>query len=176
MIVDEKKRLFNKILFRWHRTHYRDMPWRPPKSRLAGSGEPFSRNGFSPKSRRRDRASLDPYRILVSEIMLQQTQVERVRGKYVEFLKKFPNSKALAQSPLGDVLRAWSGLGYNTRSDFPAACRVVPLRKVWKPLVSKIISCRSLGHTPSACRGVLDLGESYPQAMCFCVAGMGGTI
>lgn len=60
----------------------------------------------------------DPYRILISEMMLQQTQVERVREKYSEFLKAFPNIRTLALSPLGDVLRVWSGLGYNRRAKY----------------------------------------------------------
>ena len=91
-------REFNRILFRWHKKHYRPMPWRP-KTRAA-------------------RVRLDPYRILVSEIMLQQTQVDRVRGKYAGFLRKFPTVWALARAPLGEVLRVWSGLGYNRRAKY----------------------------------------------------------
>ncbi|MEN9920120.1 MAG: hypothetical protein RL538_13 [Candidatus Parcubacteria bacterium] len=64
------------------------------------------------------RKTIDPYRILVSEIMLQQTQVSRVMPKYKEFLKSFPTLKRLAAAPLGDVLRAWQGLGYNRRAKF----------------------------------------------------------
>lgn len=60
----------------------------------------------------------DPYRILVSEMMLQQTQVDRVRGKYVEFLAKFPTVDHLAAAPLGDVLTVWNGLGYNRRAKY----------------------------------------------------------
>ncbi len=68
------------------------------------------------------RNTSDPYKILVSEVMLQQTQVDRVRTKYNEFLKKFPNVKALASAPLGDVLRVWSGLGYNRRAKYLHEC------------------------------------------------------
>jgi A/G-specific adenine glycosylase len=60
----------------------------------------------------------DPYKILVSEIMLQQTQVERVVPKYKAFLKEFPTVRRLAAAPVGDVLRAWQGLGYNRRAKF----------------------------------------------------------
>ena len=70
------------------------------------------------KSGRHDlawRKTRDPYKILVSEVMLQQTQVPRVEGKYREFLKAFPNVRALAKAPLFDVLKVWSGLGYNSR-------------------------------------------------------------
>ena len=58
----------------------------------------------------------DPYRILVSEIMLQQTQVPRVIEKYREFLVRFPNVRTLAGASLGEVMAAWQGLGYNRRA------------------------------------------------------------
>lgn len=73
-----------------------DLPWRQPLQ-----------NGH-----------FDPYRILVSELMLQQTQVKRVIPKYHEFLMIFPTVQALAAAPLADVLRVWSGLGYNRRAKF----------------------------------------------------------
>lgn len=62
------------------------------------------------------RKTRDPYQILVSEVMLQQTQVERVIPFYKNFLEKFPTPKALAKAPLSDVLKAWQGLGYNRRA------------------------------------------------------------
>ena len=68
------------------------------------------------------RRTRDPYRILVSEIMLQQTQVDRVRKKYVQFLKEFPTISTLAHAPLGDVLCVWSGLGYNRRAKYLHQC------------------------------------------------------
>lgn len=64
------------------------------------------------------RKTVDPYRILVSELMLQQTQVSRVIPKYRAFLKQFPSTQKLAAAPLGDVLKAWQGLGYNRRAKF----------------------------------------------------------
>lgn len=64
------------------------------------------------------RKTTDPYKILVSEIMLQQTQVSRVEEKYKEFLKKFPNVRVLAKASLAQVLKIWSGLGYNRRGKF----------------------------------------------------------
>jgi A/G-specific adenine glycosylase len=64
------------------------------------------------------RKSHDPYRVLVSEVMLQQTQVERVQPKYREFVRAFPNFKALAKAPFSQVLFHWSGLGYNRRAKF----------------------------------------------------------
>lgn len=72
------------------------------------------------------RKTVDPYRILVSEIMLQQTQTERVVPKYRAFLKAFPTVRALAAAPLAAVLRAWSGLGYNRRAKMlHAAARAI---------------------------------------------------
>ena len=62
------------------------------------------------------RAATDPYRILVSEIMLQQTQVERVALKYEPFIQAFPDVWSLARAPLRDIMAAWQGLGYNRRA------------------------------------------------------------
>lgn len=62
------------------------------------------------------RQTKNPYRILVSEVMLQQTQVDRVLPKYKLFVKKFPTVSVLAQAPLSEVLLVWSGLGYNRRA------------------------------------------------------------
>ncbi len=64
------------------------------------------------------RTMTHPYRILVSEVMLQQTQVPRVIEKYKEFLKAFPTVKALASSSLSEVLKVWSGMGYNRRGKY----------------------------------------------------------
>ena len=71
------------------------------------------------------RATRNPYRILVSEIMLQQTQVDRVIPKYRAFLKQFPSLKHLARASLKDVLIAWQGLGYNRRAKMLHTCAKV---------------------------------------------------
>ncbi|TAJ15972.1 A/G-specific adenine glycosylase [Patescibacteria group bacterium] len=62
------------------------------------------------------RKTKSPYRTLVSEVMLQQTQVDRVIPKYKEFIRAFPSVHALASASLGEVLRVWQGLGYNRRA------------------------------------------------------------
>mgnify|MGYP002479065576 CR=1 FL=1 len=80
-----------QALLAWYAAGHRDLPWRQTR---------------------------DPYRILVSEIMLQQTQVERVIPKYHAFLAQFPTVEALARAPLADVIRAWAGLGYNRRARY----------------------------------------------------------
>jgi A/G-specific adenine glycosylase len=64
------------------------------------------------------RKTHDPYKILVSEIMLQQTQVERVIPKYKAFIKKYPTAKKLASAELREVLSLWQGLGYNRRAKY----------------------------------------------------------
>ena len=82
------RRRFRKRLLAWYQRHGRDLPWRKTD---------------------------DPYHILVSEIMLQQTQVDRVLPKYDEWLRKFPSLDALASAPEDDVTAAWYPLGYNIR-------------------------------------------------------------
>ena len=62
------------------------------------------------------RKTRDPYKILVSEIMLQQTQVDRVVPFYTRFVRQFPTPQKLAKAPLSKVLKAWQGLGYNRRA------------------------------------------------------------
>ncbi len=86
------------------------------------------------------RKTKDPYRILVSEIMLQQTQVSRVIRKYKEFLKTFPTVHALAKAPLSDVLKVWSGLGYNRRGKYlhDAAQEIVALGNIKEALAGPL--------------------------------------
>src|SRR5919199_101365 len=75
------------------------------------------------------RSTRDPYALLVSEVMLQQTQAARVVPYYEAFLARFPDAAALAAAPARDVLAAWSGLGYNRRAlALQAAARVVAER------------------------------------------------
>ncbi|OGP52914.1 MAG: endonuclease III [Deltaproteobacteria bacterium RBG_13_52_11] len=62
------------------------------------------------------RETRDPYKILLSELMLQQTQVGRVIGKYGQFLHRFPDIESVARAPLRDILKVWQGLGYNRRA------------------------------------------------------------
>lgn len=80
---------FQKMIFSWWKTNKRDLPWRH---------------------------SNDPYKILVSEVMLQQTQVARGLPKYLEFVYKFPTVQSLASASTGEILRVWKGMGYNRRA------------------------------------------------------------
>jgi A/G-specific adenine glycosylase len=86
---------------------------------IADWGTESHNGGGSASSRRPDlpwRANRDPWAVLVSEVMLQQTQVSRVVPAYLAFLGLFPTPTACAAASLGDVLRAWRGLGYNRRA------------------------------------------------------------
>lgn len=102
------------------------------------------------------RQTSDPYRIMVSEVMLQQTQVSRVIEKYKEFLKAFPNVRALARASLSDVLRVWSGLGYNRRGKYlhDAAKTIVEKYKGKIPtMYSELVELPGMGpYTTSAIR------------------------
>jgi A/G-specific adenine glycosylase len=86
-------------LLAWFAEHGRDLPWRRTR---------------------------DPYAILVSEVMLQQTQVERVIPRYLAWLERWPSVEALASSSAADVIREWQGLGYNRRglNLHRAACKI----------------------------------------------------
>lgn len=84
-------RTFRSIIYGYYRRHRRDFPWR-----------------------RTD----DPYQILVSEIMLQQTQTARVTEKFVEFIRAFPSIEALAGAKPARVLAVWQGMGYNRRARY----------------------------------------------------------
>jgi A/G-specific adenine glycosylase len=79
---------FRRTLLAWYRKNGRDLPWRHTD---------------------------DPYHILVSEIMLQQTQVDRVLPKFQEWLAKYPSFEALAGAPIDEVTKTWHPLGYNIR-------------------------------------------------------------
>lgn len=80
---------FREMVLAYYRKHGRDLPWR---------------------------RTTDPYHILVSEIMLQQTQVSRVMEKYPRFIDAFPDLPSLAAAPLPELLAAWQGMGYNRRA------------------------------------------------------------
>ncbi len=102
------------------------------------------------------RQTKDPYRILVSEVMLQQTQVDRVIPKYQEFLTAFPNFGALAEAPLGTVLRHWQGLGYNRRAKMLHECAKAVVRDYGGKLPKDETKLRSLpGIGPYTARAVL---------------------
>jgi A/G-specific adenine glycosylase len=77
------------------------------------------------------RETRDPYALLVSEMMLQQTQAARVVPYYLGFLERFPTPRDLAEASVRDVLAAWSGLGYNRRALALQACARVVAASGW---------------------------------------------
>ena len=109
---------FRELVWEQGRKLYRDMPWREDPS---------------------------PYKVWVSELMLQQTQVGRVVPKFLAFMQRFPTVDVLAESSLADVLVMWSGLGYNRRAKF-----------LWQAALE--ISLRFDGELPSARKEI----ESLP--------------
>ena len=88
-IEPARRREFSRRLRAWFRNHGRDLPWRRTR---------------------------DPYRVLVSELMLQQTQVSRVVDYYERFLARFPTLDHVAEAPRRSVLKSWAGLGYYARA------------------------------------------------------------
>jgi A/G-specific adenine glycosylase len=106
---------FQRRLLRWYRRHQRPLPWRRTR---------------------------DPYKILVSEIMLQQTQVDRVIPKYREFLRRYPTIEDLARARARELRRVWYPLGYNIRP--------IRLRKLAREVVA-----RHRGRIPNSYDGLL---------------------
>jgi len=104
----------HQALLRWFQEHARPLPWRIKNHDEAQ----YTLRVGDEKSHLFDRRQRDPYRVLVAELMLQQTQVDRVLPKYLSFLQAWPNVNALANAPLSDVLIAWRGLGYNRRARY----------------------------------------------------------
>jgi A/G-specific adenine glycosylase len=120
---------FRRILYKYYAQHARTLPWR---------------------------LTHDPYHILVSEIMLQQTQVSRVLQKYRSFLHTFPTVQLLAKAPLRDVLKEWQGLGYNRRA--------LLLHRCAQAVVSKYqgkIPCQR-----EILRSLPGIGEATSAAVC----------
>lgn len=87
-LAPKARRAFQRALLGWFATHGRALPWRE---------------------------ATDPYRILVSELMLQQTQVDRVVPKYLEFIARYPDFRSLAEASVEEVVSRWYPLGYNRR-------------------------------------------------------------
>lgn len=96
------------------------------------------------------RRTADPYRILVSEVMLQQTQVARVVPFYEAWLERFPDERALAEAPAADVLRMWSGLGYNRRALALQAAAAVVVRDGWPRTVEGLQALPGVGPYTAA--------------------------
>ena len=128
-MTERLSRILHAAVLDWYKERARDLPWRLTR---------------------------DPYAILVSEVMLQQTQAERVAPKFAEFLARFPTFEALAQAPTADVIRAWAPLGYNRRA--------VRLQRI-----AQAIGDGQLPEDPAALRRLDGVGE-YTAAAVACFA------
>jgi A/G-specific adenine glycosylase len=129
-------RQFQDEVWKYFQANRRDMPWRQ---------------------------HLDPYWIVVSEIMLQQTQVDRVWPKFVQFVARFPSFAALAEASLSEVLSEWVGLGYNRRAKFlqASAREVMQRHKGVLPLDMNAL-CSLPGIGPNTAGAVLAYAYNLP--------------
>jgi A/G-specific adenine glycosylase len=123
---------------RWFRAGRRDLPWRTPFPR-------------------------DPYAVLVSEVMLQQTQVDRVIEVYLRFMERFPSLEALAVAPVDDVLRAFSGLGYYRRARLlHESARAIVALGSWPKDTGELARLPGFGPYTSAAVAAFSFGGSDP--------------
>lgn len=122
----------NHALLDWYAAHGRDLPWR---------------------------RTSDPYAILLSEMMLQQTQVDRVTPFYQRFVEAWPTVDALAAAPLADVLAAWSGLGYNSRAKrlLDAARKIAEIG--WPTTATGLAELPGVGPYTAAAVAAFSFGE-----------------
>ncbi|MEP0773507.1 MAG: A/G-specific adenine glycosylase [Acidobacteriota bacterium] len=126
------------LLLRWFETHQRQLPWRTPFPR-------------------------DPYLVLLSEVMLQQTQVQRVAPLFRGFVEKFPTLAALAEAAEAEVLAAWSGLGYYRRARaLHATARAVQAAGAWPHTREELQALPGLGPYTAAALAAFSFGGSDP--------------
>lgn len=139
-VPPERLEAVHDALLGWYERVGRDLPWRRTR---------------------------DPYAILVSEIMLQQTQVDRVIPKYHQFLAAFPTLASLAAAPVSDVIKVWAGLGYNRRA--------VRLHAIARQAVEQLGG--ALPTTPDALRALDGLGAYTSNAVaCFSAEAQVGVV
>src|SRR5882762_3502657 len=127
------------LLLDWYDRHRRRLPWRPPAGERA-----------------------DPYRVWLSEIMLQQTGVKTVGPYFEKFLARWPDVAAMAQAALDDVLRMWAGLGYYSRARNLHACAVAVLRDhggVFPDTEEKLRSLPGIGPYTAAAIAAIAFGR-----------------
>lgn len=120
---------FQDLILTFYATQGRDFPWR---------------------------SSLTPYHVVVSEIMLQQTQTYRVAPKFEQFITRFPDFKSLAQAPFSEVLAAWQGLGYNRRA--------LALQKIASLVVTEFTN--ELPNDPTILETFPGIGKATASSIC----------
>jgi A/G-specific adenine glycosylase len=140
MVTNKLIAQFQNDVLTYYRTHGRhDLPWRK---------------------------TVDPYRILVSEVMLQQTQVPRVIEKYKEFLETFPDVGALANAPLSAVLKVWSGMGYNRRGKYLRDAAICIVEKYSGVVPVDSVTLKALpGIGPYTASAILIFAHNSPDTL-----------
>jgi A/G-specific adenine glycosylase len=129
LLYGDQIRAFRQKVYYYYRNHGRELPWRKTN---------------------------DPYMILISEIMLQQTQVARVIERYEKFIQAFPDIASLAQARLREILNVWQGLGYNRRA--------LMLKKL-----AEVVATEFEGTVPSSVDSLIRLpgiGSATASAIC----------
>ena len=130
--------LFQKKILDWWKDNRRDLPWRHTH---------------------------DPYKIMISEVMLQQTQVSRVFTRYAEFIEAYPTVKDLAKASTSDVLKTWKGMGYNRRALYikKAAQTVVDqYKRVFPKSEQELVKLPGLGKYTARAILVFAYGQEIP--------------
>jgi A/G-specific adenine glycosylase len=130
---DDALRRVRCALLGWYATERRDFPWR---------------------------RTSDPWPVLVSEVMLQQTQASRVVGRFERFMRRYPDPAALATAPAAAVLAEWSGLGYNRRALALRAAAAAIVRDGWAPDVDGLRRLPGVG--PYTARAIASLALNEP--------------
>lgn len=119
---------FFAVLINYYAEHQRVLPWREAQ-----------KDG-----------TINPYHVLVSELMLQQTQVERVIPKYDSFLKQFPTIESLARAQLSEVLDVWLGLGYNRRALYLLEAAKTLYKLEFPQTVDALVALKGISHNTAA--------------------------
>jgi A/G-specific adenine glycosylase len=122
---------FRRLLLAWYKKNQRDLPWRK---------------------------NTDPYRVLVSELMLQQTQVKTVLPYYSKFLTRFPNARALAAASQESVLASWAGLGYYRRARFLHAAAKAVAKQGFPQSAEGLLDLPGVGAYTAAAVGSISFG------------------
>ncbi len=128
---------FQASILAWYKVNKRSLPWR---------------------------STSDPYRIMVSEIMLQQTQVDRVLPKYLQFIKAYPSIEDLAKAPPAKLIALWSGLGYNRRIiNLQRAAQHIVTRESFPDQLEELLLLPGIG--PYTSRAILSFAYAKDVAV-----------
>jgi A/G-specific adenine glycosylase len=139
--VSFNQKQFAKVLSAWFQTAQRDLPWRHEAN------------------------AHDPYRVLVSEVMLQQTTVTAVIPFYNRFLERFPDTQSLAAADLEEVLPLWAGLGYYSRARNLHACASAVMEKhggIFPTTLKEVLALPGIGRYTAGAVLSIALDQKVP--------------